>query len=147
MLRGNSPAKVDDKGRLKIPTLFRKHLEDTYGRDCFVTSLTGEFVRVYPMPVWLEVEKKIAAHSSISPPMARFRNLVNYYGQSAAMDDQGRILIHPLLRLKSAINGEVAVIGNLSYLDIWDREKFEAMLASQPLTDEDLKVLSSLGIG
>ena len=147
MLRGNSPAKVDDKGRLKIPTLFRKHLEDTYGRDCFVTSLTGEFVRVYPMPVWLEVEKKIAAHSSISPPMARFRNLVNYYGQSAAMDDQGRVLIHPLLRLKSGINGEVAVIGNLSYLDIWDREKFEAMLASQPLSDDDLKVLSSLGIG
>jgi len=147
MLRGNSPAKVDDKGRLKIPTLFRKHLEDTYGRDCFVTSLTGEFVRVYPMPVWLEVEKKIAAHSSISPPMARFRNLVNYYGQSAAMDDQGRILIHPLLRLKSGIDGEVAVIGNLSYLDIWNREKFEAMLASQPLSDDDLKVLSSLGIG
>jgi len=147
MLRGNSPAKIDDKGRLKIPTAFRRHLEDTYGRECFVTSLTGEFVRLYPMPVWLEVEKKIAAHSSISPPMARFRNLVNYYGQSAAMDDQGRVLIHPLLRLKSGINGEVAVIGNLSYLDIWDREKFEAMLASQPLSDDDLKVLSSLGIG
>ncbi len=147
MLRGNSPAKIDDKGRLKIPTAFRRHLEDTYGRECFVTSLTGDFVRLYPMPVWLEVEKKIAAHSSISPPMARFRNLVNYYGQSAAMDDQGRILIHPLLRLKSGINGEVAVIGNLSYLDIWDREKFEAMLASQPLSDDDLKVLSSLGIG
>ena len=147
MLRGNSPAKIDDKGRLKIPTAFRRHLEDTYGRECFVTSLTGEFVRLYPMPVWLEVEKKIAAHSSISPPMARFRNLVNYYGQSAAMDDQGRVLIHPLLRLKSGINGEVAVIGNLSYLDIWDREKFEEMLASQPLSDDDLKVLSSLGIG
>jgi MraZ protein len=79
--------------------------------------------------------------------MARFRNLVNYYGQSATMDDQGRILIHPLLRLKSGISGEVAVIGNLSYLDIWNREKFEAMLASQPLSDDDLKILSSLGIG
>ena len=147
MLRGNCPAKIDAKGRLKIPTLFRHYIEKEYGHDFFVTSLTGEFARVYPMTIWLEVEKKIAAHSSISPPMARFRNLVNYYGQSAAMDDQGRVLIHPLLRLKSGINGEVAVIGNLSYLDIWDREKFEAMLASQPLSDDDLKVLSSLGIG
>jgi MraZ protein len=146
MLRGNSPAKVDDKGRIKIPTLFRKFLEDTYGRDCFVTSLTGEFVRIYPMPVWLEVEKKIAAHSSVRPPMARFRNFVNYYGQAASMDDQGRILIHPLLRLKSGIDGEVAVLGNLTCLDIWNREKFEAMLASQPLSDEDLKDLSHLGI-
>jgi len=146
MLRGNTPAKLDDKGRLKIPSLFRKHLEETYGRECFVTSLTGNFVRVYPMPVWLEIEKKIAAHSSMSPPVARFRDFVNYYGQSAAMDDQGRILIHPLLRLKSGIDGEVAVLGNLSYLDIWNREKFQAKLDAGPLTDEDYKALSSLGL-
>ena len=146
MLRGNSPAKVDDKGRIKIPTLFRKHLEETYGRDFFVTSLSGEFVRVYPMPVWLEVEKKIAAHSSMRPPMARFRNFVNYYGQPATMDDQGRLLIHPLLRTKSGVDGEVAVLGNLTYLDIWNREKFETKLQSGPLTDEDMKDLSLLGL-
>src|SRR5438445_7680886 len=31
-------------------------------------------------------------------PLAKFRNFVNYYGQPATMDDQGRILIHPTLR-------------------------------------------------
>src|SRR4026207_1056013 len=107
MLRGNTPAKVDDKGRLKIPTLFRRHLEETYGRECFVTSLTGNFVRVYPMPVWLGIEKKNPAPHSRGRPVARFRDFVNYYGQPASMDDQGRILIHPLLRVKSGIDGEV----------------------------------------
>ena len=146
MLRGNTPAKVDDKGRLKIPTQFRKHLEETYGRECFVTSLTGSFVRVYPMPVWLEIEKKIAAHSAMSPPVVRFRDFVNYYGQAAAMDDQGRILIHPLLRTKSGVDGEVAVLGNLSYLDIWNREKFQAKLDAEPLSDDDYRALSNLGL-
>ncbi len=76
----------------------------------------------------------------------RFLNFVNYFGQANAMDDQGRILIHPLLRQRSEINGEVAVLGNQSYLDIWNREKFESMLAAQPLTEEDRQILSSLGI-
>jgi MraZ protein len=146
MLRGNSPAKVDDKGRIKVPTNFRRHIEERYGRDCFVTSLTGLFVRVYPMPIWNDIEKKIAALPSMNPTITRFLNFVNYFGQANAMDDQGRILIHPLLRQRSEINGEVAVLGHQSYLDIWNREKFESMLAAQPLTEEDRQVLASLGI-
>ena len=38
MLRGNSPAKIDDRGRLKIPNGFRSFIEDEHGRDLFVTS-------------------------------------------------------------------------------------------------------------
>ena len=120
MLRGSSPAKVDDKGRLKIPSLFKGYIEETYGRDFFVTTYTGDFVRIYPMPVWVDIEKKLAASSSLGPPLAKFRNLVNYYGQPATMDDQGRILIHPTLRQKSETGGGVIVIGNLTCLDVWN---------------------------
>ncbi len=144
MLRGNSPAKVDEKGRIKIPTLFRRYVEDTYGRECFVTSLSGEFVRVYPMPVWLEIEKKIAGLPTMEPAVTKFMDLVNYFGQVASMDDQGRLLIHPRLRERSGINGEVAVLGYQTWLDIWDPEKFEAMVS--PLTNEERQVLSRLGL-
>jgi len=146
MLRGNSPAKLDAKGRIKIPTAFRKYIEEKFGRDCFITSTDGEFVRVYPMPILLEIEQKIGALPSMTPSIERFKNRINYYGQPAAMDDQGRLLIHPLLRKSSGIDGEVAVLGNLTWLDIWNREKFESMLKGQPLTEEDRKILSSLGI-
>lgn len=146
MLRGNSPAKVDDKGRIKVPTTFRKFIEEQFGRDCFVTSHNGESVRIYPMPVWLGIEKKIQSLPSMHPTVTRFMNYVNYYGQAASVDDQGRLLIHPLAREKCGINGEVAVLGGQNCLDIWNREKFEAMLAAQPLTDEDRQILASLGI-
>jgi MraZ protein len=144
MLRGSSPAKVDDKGRLKIPSLFKGYIQETFGRDFFVTSYNGEFVRLYPMPSWIEIERKLIANSSLRPELARFRNSVNYYGQPASMDEQGRVLIHPLLRQKSGTGGDVLVIGGLTYLDIWNREKFESMVVHP--NDDDLRVVSEHGI-
>ncbi len=146
MLRGNSPAKVDGKGRVIVPSAFRKYVEEKYGRECFVTSYNGEFARVYPMPVWIEIETKLSALPSMHPSAMRFLNFVNYYGQVTSMDDQGRLLIHPLLRQKSGINGNVAVLGKQTYLDIWNREKFEAMLAANPVTDDDRLILTTLGV-
>ena len=49
-MRGSAPARIDDKGRLKVPTLFRPDIQDRQGPDVFVTSLTGDCVRIYPMP-------------------------------------------------------------------------------------------------
>jgi MraZ protein len=146
MLRGNSPATVDNKGRIKIPNEFRRYIEEKYGRECFVTSLDGQFARVYPMPVWLGIEEKIGAQPTMNPAITRFKETVNYYGQSASLDGQGRLLIHPLLRHSSGINGAVAVIGYLTFLDIWNREKFEALLKANPITTEDMQLLSSFGI-
>ena len=53
MLRGNYAAKIDEKGRLKIPNAFRALVEQTHGAELFVTSLTGESVRIYPMPPFM----------------------------------------------------------------------------------------------
>ena len=60
MLRGNYTARIDDKGRLKIPNAFRALVEEQHGAELFVTSLTGESVRVYPMPVWLAPRRKLS---------------------------------------------------------------------------------------
>ena len=65
-LRGSAPARIDDKGRLKIPTVFRSLIQDGKGPDVFVTSLDGACVRIYPMPVWLEIEGKLSAVQSSS---------------------------------------------------------------------------------
>ncbi len=146
MLRGNSLAKVDDKGRLKLPAQFRAAIEPEFGTEFFVTSLRGESVRIYPMRVWARVEEKLARASSVEPSVMRFKNSVNFYGQCAVMDGQGRVLIHPLLREKADIRGEVAVLGQQDFLEVWNRSAFEERLAGDPLTDADLATLASLGI-
>jgi len=146
MLRGSSLAKLDEKGRLKLPASFRAVLEPKFGSDYFVTSLRGDSVRIYPMDVWLRIEERLARASSLNPSVMRFKNVVNYFGQSSPMDAQGRILIHPLLREHADVRGEVVVLGQQDFLEVWNRTAFEERLHADPLTDADLGALSDLGI-
>jgi len=144
MLLGNSPAKIDDKGRIKIPTAFRAPIEKAFGRNFFVTSTNGRFVRLYPMPVWMGILEKVSKISSFNPAAARYLDAVNYFGATAVMDRQGRVLIQPLLRARAEMNGEVAVLGNQDHLDVWNREQFEKKLEQEPVSEEDLRELASL---
>jgi MraZ protein len=147
MLRGNHTAKIDDKGRLKVPSAFRASIEEKYGTRVFVTSLDGESVRVYPMAVWEEIEARLAAMPTTHPARRKFLDRASYFGQAAELDGQGRVLIHPRLRESAAINGEVAVLGLLTYLDVWNHERFvSSRIAQNPLTDDDLSALSASGI-
>ncbi len=144
MLRGHFPATIDSKGRIKVPNSFRKLIEEMYGRDCFVTSPTGEFVRVYPLSVWEKREKLIAESQDRNPVIVRTLNLVNYYGQVTSIDQQGRLLLHPLVRQKTSMSGTVAVLGKASHLDIWNREKFESKHEGRPPSEEENSTIGSI---
>ena len=146
MFRGNAPAKIDDKGRLKIPNGFRALLQQAHGRDVFVTSLSGESVRIYPMPVWHEVEQKLGAMPSTHPARLRFLDRVNYFGQPAEIDVQGRVLIQPRLRESASMTGEVDVLGQYNYLEVWNHERFTAKLLREPFSDDDARALAEFGI-
>jgi MraZ protein len=146
VLRGNYAARIDDKGRLKIPNAFRALIEDKHGNELFVTSLTGEYVRIYPMPVWMALEEKMAKVPSAHPARLKFFDRVNYFGQTAAFDNQGRVIIHPRLRESAGMTGEVDVFGQYDYLDVWNHERFLAKLQHDPYTDEDARALAEFGI-
>ncbi len=146
MLRGNYTARIDSKGRLKVPTAFRRYIEEKHGADFYVTSLTGECVRVYPLPEWESIEQRLALLPSMTPARHKFLDRTNYYGQQASLDAQGRLLIHPLLRKSAGVVGDVAVLGYLTYLEVWELERFEQRLASDPYTEEDEAQIAGLGI-
>ncbi len=146
MFRGNAPARIDDKGRLKIPNAFRSALESKYGREVFLTSLTGEYVRVYPMPVWLEIEQKLGAMPSTHPARLRFLDRISYFGQPAEFDVQGRVLIPVRLREAATMAGDVDVLGVYNYLDVWNHDRFLTKLQREPFTDDDARALAEFGI-
>ena len=146
MLRGNFSAKIDDKGRLKIPTLFRAAIEERFGTQLFITSLTGELVLIYPMPVWIEVEHKLAQVPSTLPARAKYFDRVNYYGQPGEFDTQGRVSIPARLRDAATMVGKVDVFGQYDHLDVWNHEHFANRLADEPFTDDDARALAEHGI-
>ena len=146
MLRGNYTARIDPKGRLKIPTPFRRIVEEKHGAGVYVTSLTGENVRIYPLPEWESIEQRLALLPSMDPARRKFLDRTNYYGQQATMDGQGRVLIHPLLRKSADVVGDVAVLGYLTYLEVWELERFQQRLLADPYTEEDEAAIARLGI-
>lgn len=145
-LRGSAQTRIDDKGRLKIPTLFRGGIKDQHGPDVFVTSVTGESVRIYPLSVWLEIEQRLSKMPASHPARLKFLDRVNYFGQGSELDSQGRIVVPPLLRESASIVGDVRVFGRIDYLEVWNEERFVQKLHREPWTDEDGIKLSEHGI-
>ena len=146
MLRGNHSARIDDKGRLKIPNAFRALVQDQHGAGLYLTSLTGESVLIYPMAVWLAVEQRLSRVPSINPARNRFLDRVNYFGQVSEFDVQGRVMIPPRLRESAGMSGEVDVLGQVEYLEVWNHERFLEKLKRDPFTEDDARSLSEFGI-
>ena len=126
--------------------MFRGVIHDQKGPDVFVTSLTGECVRIYPMTVWLATEQKLTQMPANHPARLKFLDRVNYYGQTSELDSQGRIVIPPLLRDSASIVGDVRVFGRIEYLEVWNEQRFAERLRREPWTDEDGLKLSEFGI-
>ena len=146
MFRGSAPTKIDDKGRLKVPTGFRRLLEERWGREVFITSVLGDSVLVYPLPVWEEIEARLAALPSTDRTKQRYLERISYYGQQGQLDGQGRVVLPPILRDSADMSGDVVVSARLDYLEVWNRDRLEAKFAEQPFTDDDFENLSEKGI-
>ena len=140
--RGSAPASVDEKGRLKVPSVFRAQIEEAFGAELFVTSISGKNVLLYPLAMWRALEEKLAALPSVHRPKNKFLERVNYYGQDASLDGQGRVLIPQILRDAAKLPPEVVVTGNIDHLIVSDRGALSSRLATEDFTPEDYDELS-----
>ncbi len=146
MFRGNHPTRVDDKGRLKVPAEFKRVIDEKYAQKFYITSLDGIVAQVYPFEEWERIEQKLASLSTFNPTKKKFLTRTNYYGQVVEMDGQGRLLVPQILREAAQIRGEVAVLGNLTYLEVRNLEALDKEIKEQAFSDEDIKILDELGI-
>jgi MraZ protein len=143
---GHAPAKVDDKGRLKVPAEFRKIIEQKFGLECFITSEDGQRALIYPLPVWFDYQARLAKVPSASQPKKKLLERLNFFGSTGTIDGQGRVLIPAILRKDAAIADDVVVIGSDDHLIVWNEERIQRRLAENPLTDEDYKELELHGV-
>ncbi len=146
MFRGNALARIDDKGRLKLPSQFRSLVTEHFGSEMFVTSIFGDCAHIYPLPSWIQVEARLDKAPSTHPGVRQYRYRVNYFGQATTMDAQGRVLIQPLLRDQARMNGDVVVIGLGAYLEVWNRTMFKEQILASDFQQEHLQGLSQYGI-
>jgi MraZ protein len=90
--------RLDDKGRLKLPTAFQAFINSLTEKKLFVTSLDRCIAQIYPMPVWRENEKFFESFRE-NPQVAQDVAFnANDLGADAEMDTQGRVLFNTALR-------------------------------------------------
>ena len=134
------------RGRLKIPTQFRAAIEDRYGTQLFITSLTGALVLIYPMRSGWRSSASSPRFPPRFPPAPKYFDRVNYFGKPGEFDKQGRVSIQARLRDAATMVGEVDVFGQYDHLDVWNHEHFTKRLADDPFTDDDARALAEYGI-
>jgi MraZ protein len=144
MFRGNHPAKVDEKGRLKMPSAFKQLVDAANVTQFYVTSADGKSAEIWPLPEWEKREEQLAESSTMDDAVRKYLNLTSYYGQQVEMDNQARLLLPQILRGTAKLDAEVAVFGMRTYLEVHNREIFERNLPANEMTVEDRKAMAAI---
>lgn len=126
---GNIDAKVDEKGRVFVPSTFRKILqrEEIAGlvlrRDVFQRCLV-----LYPVQVWNRQVDALVAHTSMFDRQGRsaLRRFVAG-AEDVSLDSNGRLLIPRRYLDEAGIQSEVRFIGVDDTIEIWERQAADAL--------------------
>jgi MraZ protein len=142
MFRGNHPAKVDEKGRLKLPAAFKQLLDAANVTQFYITSSTGARAEIWPLPEWEKREVEMAELGTMDEDVSAYLDVTSYYGHQVEADNQARVLLPQILRGEAKLDAEVMVIGKLTHLEVSNREKVERDLPEKKMTGEKSQRLS-----
>lgn len=151
MFRGFSTLSIDGKGRLAIPSRYRKRLSSDTDK-CLVLTLNprDRSLWLYPLSAWEQVEAKLAALSDFDKQERRTKQMMRGYATDCQIDAQGRILIPQELRDYAELRKQVIILGQWNKFEIWDEqawaEQRESWLQQIGDSGEPSEVLKSLSL-
>ncbi len=123
---GTYPAKLDEKGRLKLPATFQRYFEKLAEKKLFVTSLDGRIGTIYPISVWranMNVLENLIDEAETADDVLL---IANELGSDTEVDAQGRVLIHPDLRRALGIeNQPVKLVPIKGRIDVYSEPVYE----------------------
>jgi MraZ protein len=146
---GNPRAKLDERGRLKMPAEFKAFLERKYGKEFnefYITSREGLDAEIYPLPEWQQhlgkVFKMPPSHPARKSLLARY----SLYGGRADMDPQGRLLIPEELRNAGMVNEDVSVTGEGNLLRVTVVSRLRESVQGKPMAAQETDALAECGL-
>jgi MraZ protein len=145
VFRGNHPAKVDPKGRLKLPAKFTELMDLTPDAQFYITSSDAKTAEVWPLAEWEKQEARLMARASnLNVPVRKYMNLTSYFGHQVGIDSEGRVLLPQILRQKAKLDAEVAVLGKIRYLEVHNLSELDQSVEENPMTEEERMAVDAL---
>jgi MraZ protein len=146
---GNPRAKLDERGRLKMPAEFKAFIERKYGKDFnefYITSREGLDAEIFPLPEWQQhlakVFKMPPSNSARKSLLARY----SLYGGRADMDPQGRLLFPEELRNAGMVNEDVSVTGEGNLLRVAVVSRLRESVQGKPMLAQEMDALAESGL-
>ncbi|MBR1933389.1 MAG: division/cell wall cluster transcriptional repressor MraZ [Prevotella sp.] len=142
---GNIEAKTDAKGRVFLPSQFRKQLQAA-GEEQLVlrTDVSGKCLVLYPESAW--IRRIDILSEQVSEWDEEEQMVLRAYmaeAESCELDGNGRFLISKRLLQAAGINQAVRFIGMNDTIEIWALEKTEKPFVPQADFSARLKALMS----
>jgi len=103
---GMYPARLDDKGRLKLPTVFQQFFHSAGEIKFFVTSLDARIAQIYPVSAWRKNQSLFDSYRDDPDALHSVTFNAQDLGAEAEMDAQGRITLNPELRRELDMQGQ-----------------------------------------
>ena len=128
--RGHHPHAIDNKGRLSIPAKFREILKVQYDERLMV-SFMDNCLTAYPYSEWVKLEDQFLTFPQHDDDVnGLLRGYISVV-EECPLDNQGRILIPPMLRELAGIREKVLILGCLYKIEIWDYDAYKAEVAGK----------------
>lgn len=129
---GEFECKLDAKGRLSLPSGLRKQLSPE-AKDKFVLNRGFEnCLALYPMNEW---EKISAEVNQLNMYVKKNREFARYFYRGASeleLDAAGRLLLPKRMSEYAGIDKDIILSAWHNKIEIWSKEKFEALLNDEP---------------
>lgn len=120
---------VDEKGRLIIPAPYRDILSSNYSPKLYLANdLFDRCIHIYPYEEWTKLEEKVRLLPKMLEEVRLFMRRVVASAQECVIDKQGRILIPASLREDAGISGDVAIVGEIDKIALWDRREWDSAI-------------------
>ncbi|MCB1877318.1 MAG: division/cell wall cluster transcriptional repressor MraZ [Chromatiales bacterium] len=124
MFRGRKDLSLDGKGRITMPAKYRERMLAVAGGSMVITIDPSKCLLIYPLPMWEEVEAKLAAVATQHEANRKFTRFIVHNAEEVEMDAQGRFVIPPLLRQYAKLDKKVVMAGAINKIELWDEARY-----------------------
>lgn len=136
MFLGRFEHSVDNKGRVAVPARFRGQLEG----ELIITRGNDHCLYVFTQEAWEPLASKLNDLPTGDADARNLRRAIFSAAEPVEIDKQGRVMIPDHLRQYAGINGNVAIIGLGTYIEIWDQQQWTEL---DSRIEENVDVISS----
>ena len=128
---GTYECKIDDKGRLKLPSSLIKQMEDFEDKTFIVKrSVFQSCLEVYPMKGWDKLMEKVNKLNKFIKKNADFIRMFTAGVKTVELDNAGRLLISKDLTLFANLKKEIVITSAGELLEIWDKDAYEKVIST-----------------